>query len=144
MSTFVLDSKLILLSLGCFILIWSASRICNFCLLFYCSNIVVFSVRIFQTLFLGRNVFFRCGAIELVSDRWLVSRLDKVVEVKLMYIQLFSEIQSPKAIYTPLMTMCRQKMFILFNEICNRGSIPGRVIPKIQMMVLDAALLKIQ
>ena len=30
LSTLVLDSKLILLNLGCFILIWSASRICNF------------------------------------------------------------------------------------------------------------------
>ena len=56
-SSLVLDSKLILLSLGCFFLIWSALRICNFCLLFCCSNIVVFLVRIFQNAVFGQECF---------------------------------------------------------------------------------------
>ena len=58
LSTLVLVSKLILLSLGCFILIWNTWRICNFCLLFCCSNIVMFSVRIFQNAVFGLEVFF--------------------------------------------------------------------------------------
>ena len=41
LSTLVLDTKLILLSLGCFILTWKLLRICNFCLSFCCSKIVV-------------------------------------------------------------------------------------------------------
>ena len=42
LSTLLLDSKLILLSLNSFFLMWSASRMCRFCLLFCCSNIVVY------------------------------------------------------------------------------------------------------
>ena len=55
------------------------------------------------------NVFFKCGAIELVSERCIVSLLDRVVEVKPTYILLLllllillllllllSEIQSSK------------------------------------------------
>ena len=38
---------------------------------------------------------FRCWAIELVPERCMMSRLDRVVYVKLIHI-LFSEIQSPK------------------------------------------------
>ena len=34
--------------------------------------------------------------MELVSERCIVSLLNKVVEIKSMYILLFSEIQSPK------------------------------------------------
>ena len=34
--------------------------------------------------------------MELVSERYIVSLLNKVVEVKPTYILLFSEIQSPK------------------------------------------------
>ena len=45
LSVKVPDSTLIRLSFSCFSLIWSASRISNFYLLFCCSNIVVFSVR---------------------------------------------------------------------------------------------------
>ena len=45
---------------------------------------------------LGMNVFFKCWAIELVSERCIVSLLDRVVEVKPTYILLLSEIQSPK------------------------------------------------
>ena len=42
------------------------------------------------------NVFFKCWAIELVSERCIVSLLDRVVEVKPTYILLLAEIQSPK------------------------------------------------
>ena len=41
-------------------------------------------------------MFFRCCAMELVSESCIVSLLNRVVEVRLMYILLFSEIQSPK------------------------------------------------
>ena len=75
---------------------WIWSWICNFLLLFCCSNIVVFSVRIFWNSVFGQECIFRCCAIELVSDRCIVSHLDRVVEVKQHYILLFSEIQSPK------------------------------------------------
>ena len=40
-------------------------------------------------------VFFKCCAMELVSERCIVSLLDRVVKVIPTYI-LFSEIQSPK------------------------------------------------
>ena len=87
-STLALVWKLILLSVGC---------ICSFCLLFWCSNIVVLSVRIFRDCAIGHECFFRCWAIELVSERCIVSLLDRVVEIKPTYILLLSsEIQSPK------------------------------------------------
>ena len=43
---------------------------------------------------LGMNVFFKCWAIGLLSERCIVSLLDRVVEVKPTYILLLSEIQS--------------------------------------------------
>ena len=78
LSTLVLHLKLILLSLGCFILIWSALRICDFCFLFSCSNIVVCLVIIFQNSVFRQEYFFKCCAIELVSDRCIVSHFDRV------------------------------------------------------------------
>ena len=88
LSTLALVWKLIVLSVGCRFLICSASRIWSFCLLFWCSNVVVL---------LGMNVFFKCWAVELVSERCIVSLLDRVVEVKPTYILLLSsKIQSPK------------------------------------------------
>ena len=56
----------------------------------------MFSVRIFRNSVLGQECFFRCCAIELVSDRCIVSHLDEIVEVRQMYLWLFSEIQSSK------------------------------------------------
>ena len=56
----------------------------------------MFSVRIFRNSVVGHECFFKCGAMELVSERCIVSFLDRVVEVKLMYILSFSEIQSLK------------------------------------------------
>ena len=45
----------------------------------------------------GHECFFKCWGIELVSERCIVSLLDRVVEVKPTYILLLlSEIQSPK------------------------------------------------
>ena len=41
-------------------------------------------------------MFFKCWAIELVSERCIVSLFDRVVEVKPTYLILLSEIQSPK------------------------------------------------
>ena len=41
-------------------------------------------------------MFFRCCAMELESKRCAVSLFDRIVEVKPMYILLFSEMQSPK------------------------------------------------
>ena len=89
LSTLVLNLKLILLSLGCFFLIWSASRIFNFCLWFCCSNIVVFFGKNFPNSVFRPEWFFRWCSIELVSDKCIVSRLDRVVEVKPMHILLF-------------------------------------------------------
>ena len=92
----IIDILSILLSVGCRFLICNASRIWSFCLLFWCSNIVVLSVRIFRSCVVGHECFFKCWAIELVSERCIVSLLDRVVEVKPTYILLLSEIQSPK------------------------------------------------
>ena len=83
------------LSLGCIFLICCAARICSFFLLFCCSNIV-FSVWIFRNSVVGHDSVFRCCAMELVSERCIVCLLDRVFEVKLAYILLFSEIQSTK------------------------------------------------
>ena len=41
-------------------------------------------------------MFFKCKAIELVSERYIVSLLNRVVEITPTYILLLSEIQSPK------------------------------------------------
>ena len=54
------------------------------------------SVRIFRSCVVGHECFFKCCAIELVSERCIVSLLDRVVEVKPTYILLLSEIQSPR------------------------------------------------
>ena len=40
-------------------------------------------------------MFFGCWTIELVSDRCIVSLLDRVVKVKPTYVLLLSEIKSP-------------------------------------------------
>ena len=58
-------------------------------------DIVVLSVRIFCNSVVGHECFFKCFSMELVSERSIVSLLDRVVEVKPTYI-LFSKIQSPK------------------------------------------------
>ena len=56
----------------------------------------MFSVRIFRNSVVEHECFFKCCAMELVSERWIVSLLNRLVEVKPTYILLFSEIQSPK------------------------------------------------
>ncbi len=49
-----------------------------FCLLFWCSNIVVFSERIFRNSVVGHECFFfKCCAMELVSERCIVQHLKK-------------------------------------------------------------------
>ena len=53
----ILALKLILLSLDCMFLICSASRMYRFCLLFWCSKIVVFSVIIFRNSVVGHEYF---------------------------------------------------------------------------------------
>ena len=57
-------------------------------------NIVKFLVRTFRNSVVGQE--FRYWVIELESERCIDSRLDRVVEVKPMYILLFSEKQSSK------------------------------------------------
>ena len=84
LSTLVLVSKLILLRLrGVFFNMKG--------LLFCCSNIVVVSVRIFRNLVVGQEYIFRCAI-----ERCMISRLDRVVDVKPTYILLLLDIQSPK------------------------------------------------
>ena len=68
LSTLALVWKLILLRAGCRFLIYSASWIWSFCLLFWCPSIVVLSVRIFSSCVVGHECFFKCWAIELVSE----------------------------------------------------------------------------
>ena len=51
------------------------------------------SVRIFRSCVVGHECFFKCWAIELVSERCIVSLLDRVVEVKPTYILLLSVIK---------------------------------------------------
>ena len=98
-------------------LICSASRICSFCLLFWCSNIVVLSVRIFRSCVVGHECFFKCWAIELVSERCIVSLLDRVVEVKPTYILLLSEIQSLKGHLNLYITLVFCKALIEGEEL---------------------------
>ena len=54
----------------------------------------MFSVGIFQNSVVGQECSFRYWAIEMESERWIVSLLYRGTEVKWMYILLFSEIQS--------------------------------------------------
>ena len=56
----------------------------------------MFSVRIFRNSVVGDEYFFKCCAMELVSERCIVSLFDRVVEVKPTYILLFLDIRSPK------------------------------------------------
>ena len=112
-------------------IIWS------FCLLFWCSNIVVLSVRIFRSCVVGHEYFFKCWAIELVSERCIVSLLNRVVEVKPTYILLLSEIQSPKGHLNLYITLvfCKtpiegEELFLMTRfskhyklETCSRHSI---------------------
>ena len=56
----------------------------------------MFSVRIFCNSVVGHEFFSQCCAMELVSDRSIVSLFDRVVEIKPTFILLFSEIQYPK------------------------------------------------
>ena len=74
-------------------LICSASRICSFCLLFWCSNNVVFSVRIFRNSVVGHECFFKCCAMELVSERHIVSLFDRGAELNQHIYDFF---KSPK------------------------------------------------
>ena len=65
----------------------------------FCLRIFVYALSSYRIDFMvtGRNCFFyRCCAIEPISDRRVKSHLDRLVEVKPTYILLFSEIQSPK------------------------------------------------
>ena len=57
------------------------------------NNINIFCLHIFVYFYFWNSVFRQeCCAIELESERCIVSRLDVVVDVKQTYIQLFSEI----------------------------------------------------
>ena len=63
-----------------------------FAYFFWGSNIVVFSVRIVHNSVVGNECFFKYCAMEFVSERCIVSLLDRVVEVKPTCILLFSVI----------------------------------------------------
>ena len=56
---------------------------------------MVFSNRIFRDLDLGIEWVLRCKAMELESLRCIVSRLERVVEVRLTYVLFSLETQSP-------------------------------------------------
>ena len=113
LSTLALVWKLILLSLGCMFLLCSASKICSFCLLFWCSN-VMFSVRIFHNSVVGHGCFFKCCAMELVSEStWEINNYGR-------YINQFPSniIKSIRHYERINKKICRQKLSIMFNEIC--------------------------
>ena len=83
--------------------ICSASRIYRHSLLISCVIIVVFSARIFWNLNLGMEWVLRCKAMKPESLRCIVSRLERVVLVRPIYVLFFLETQSPKGhlnIYT--------------------------------------------
>ena len=104
-------------------LICSAWRICSFCLLFCCSNIVVFLVRIFCNSVVEHECFFKCSAMELVSERCTLSLLNRVVEVKPTYIFLFSEILLPKGHlnwYSFLTVLFMNKLNIWLKMLTNK------------------------
>ena len=87
LSTLALVWKLILLSLGCMFLI------CSFCLLFWCSNIVMLLVRIFRNSVVGHEC-------------WYINQFPPNI---IKSIRQYEKINKK---------ICRQKMFIMFNEIC--------------------------
>ena len=76
----------------------------------------MFSIRIFHNSVVGHESFFKCCAMELVSDRCIVSFLERVVEVKPTYIS-FSEIQSPKRHLNLYITLIFCKTQILGEEL---------------------------
>ena len=114
-------------------LICSASRIWSFCLSFWCSNIVVLLVRIFRSCVVGHECFFKCWAIELVSESYITF----VIDPPLMTAQSWAESTRDTYNYGQYINqfppnmikvireferiqkkICRHKMSIMFNEIC--------------------------
>ena len=89
-----LFAKLILLNLGFFVFICRASRICYRSLSISYVIIVVFSIRIFRNLDVIKEWTLRCTAMELESLRCIVSRLERVVEVRTTYALFSLETQS--------------------------------------------------
>ena len=53
----------------------------TYILLFLSNSLILFSVRIFQNSVVGYEFFFRRCAMELVSEKCIVSLLNRVVEV---------------------------------------------------------------
>ena len=53
----------------------------------------MFSRRIFRNSIVGCEFFFKCCAMELVSERCIVSLLDRVVEVKPTYILILHTVK---------------------------------------------------
>ena len=92
--------------MGCTFLICSPPVICYLCLLICLSIIIVFSGRIFRNSVVGHKCAFRWWEIEFVSERCIVCLLHRVVEIKLTYILLFSEIQSSWVIEKSLPIFC--------------------------------------
>ena len=80
------------------------------------------SVRFFRDCVVGHECFFKCWAIELVSERCILSLLDRVVDVKPTYILLLSEIQSSKGHLnwyilvrrSYIVVICKNKSYITF------------------------------
>ena len=72
----------ILLILGFFVFICSASWICSRCLFISCVIILVFSTRTFRSFDLGIEWVLRGKAMELESLRCIVSHLERVVVVR--------------------------------------------------------------
>ena len=95
-------------------LICSASRIWSFCLLFWCSNIGVLLVRIFRSCVVEHECFFKCWAIELVSESTRDTYNDR------QYINQFTlnTIKVKREFERIQKKICRHKMSIMFNEIC--------------------------
>ena len=89
LSTLSLVWKLILLSVGCMFLICSASRISSFCLLFWCSNIVVLSVRIFRSCAVGHECFLNAELLNLYQKGALSIMFNEICIYIYIYIYIY-------------------------------------------------------
>ena len=94
--------------------ICSASRICSFCLLFWCSNIVVLSVRIFRNCVVGHECFFKCWAIELYIYIYIYIVTHRQVWVFLVVFFIFQLIYVHNKI---LFLSIRMSLFRFFFDV---------------------------
>ena len=110
-------------------LICSASKICSFCLLFWCPNIVVLSVRIFHN---STDNTTQQSYVTFVIDPPQMMAQSRAESTRDTYnygqyinqfpLNMIKAIRQYERIQKKI---CRQKMSIMFNEICiNKEMLP--------------------